>query len=149
MTRQEQLSFMRWQKEHTTEPPLAPAVRGSNAAMLCWLWMAAFKTYFSPHSSSNMRRRTQVFSNNFSLTVFHQNGMYFTKKLFPISKTTFLLGLQTILKAFLYLWEWKKNQQKLLLLRLFWQRNDTQFPCQGHRKERQIFPDYGVCQTTF
>lgn len=27
------------------------------------------------------------------------------------------------------------NQQKLVLLRLFWQRNDTQFPCQGHGKE--------------
>lgn len=24
-----------------------------------------------------------------------------------------------------------------------------QFPCQGHGKERQIFPDYQVSQTTF
>lgn len=66
----------------------------------------------------------------------------------PTQRPPLLLGLHPILKAVLYILA-KKKVNRSWCYWDFWQRNDTQVPCQGHGKERQVYPGHWVCQTTF
>lgn len=117
---------------HHTQAPLPPCCNCCRGAAMqpcsavskrkkpLLFGMVAFKTYFSPHCISNMRKRTEVFSNHFSLNIFYQKQIKW-QTLPHLKDPPLLLGLHPILKAFLYIWgeKKKKNQQKLVLLRFF------------------------------
>lgn len=66
----------------------------------------------------------------------------------PSQRPPLLLGLHTILKAVLHLLA-KQITTGVGVTEIFWQRNDTQFPCQGHCSKRQMSPGHRVCQTIF
>lgn len=107
---------------HHTQAPLPPCCNCCRGAAMqpcsavskrkkpLLFGMVAFKTYFSPHCISNMRKRTEVFSNHFSLNIFYQKQIKW-QTLPHLKDPPLLLGLHPIFKAFLYIWGEEKKKK--------------------------------------